>query len=194
MRVFPVTAERVVAVVGRALDRQRHQVAFPRETTASLEELASRGISGEELLRRLETSLSADQEPRLLALAVAEVDLAHGLVRVTSAGTVPAVLLLPDGRIQELSSPSPPMGDVGWMPATVEQAFPANSRLVLVSVGAAAAGEPEIGSEEVATLALGAAQGSVHRLEEVLLNGLADLGRGVSTEHGPGLVVISNEG
>jgi serine phosphatase RsbU (regulator of sigma subunit) len=79
----------------------------------------------------------------MVTLAVVEIDLGGGQLVLANAGHCPALLLHPDGSLEELLAGSPPMGSRLCSPASLNRPFPVDSHLVLYSDGLVEAVSPD---------------------------------------------------
>jgi serine phosphatase RsbU (regulator of sigma subunit)/energy-coupling factor transporter transmembrane protein EcfT len=140
--VFPVDERRLVVVIGDVAGHGLHTGLLMAGLKSTVAALIWEGYSGEELVSRV-NGLLGDRRlgPIMTTLAVAEIELAAGLLRITNAGHPPAYLVA-DGRCEELMAGSLPLGSARGRPAQLERPFPPGARLLLYSDGLVEAAGP----------------------------------------------------
>ena len=79
----------------------------------------------------------------MVTLAVVEIELGEGRLVLANAGHCPALLIHPDGSLEELLAGSPPMGSRLCSPTSLVRQFPVDSRLILYSDGLVEAVSPD---------------------------------------------------
>ena len=133
--VLPVDAQRLVVVIGDVAGHGLHAGLLMAGLKSTVAALIGEGYSGEELVSRVNGLLGGGRfGPIMATLAVAEIDVGAGLVRLTVAGHPPAHIIA-DGRSEELMSGSLPLGSALGRPAQIERPFPPGARLLLYSDG-----------------------------------------------------------
>ena len=118
----------------------------------------------------------------MVTLAVVEIELSEDRLVLANAGHCPALLIHPDGRLEELLAGSLPMGSQLCSPTSLVRQFPAGGRLVLYSDGLVEAispdGEP-FGYERLADVVEAATDRSASALTTGILDALARHADGV---------------
>jgi serine phosphatase RsbU (regulator of sigma subunit) len=118
----------------------------------------------------------------MVTLAVIEIELGEGRLVLANAGHCPALLIHPDGRLEELLAGSPPMGSRLCRPASLNCPFSVDSRLVLYSDGLVEAispdGEP-FGYDRLEEVVAAAVDRSGSGLTKTILDALAEHADGV---------------
>lgn len=133
--VFPIDERRLVVVIGDVAGHGLHAGLLMASLKSTVAALIREGYSGEELVLRVNGLMGEGRfGPIMATLAVAEIDVAAGLVRITIAGHPPAYVIA-DGRCEELMASSLPLGSALGRPAQLERPFPPGARLLLYSDG-----------------------------------------------------------
>jgi len=133
--VFPIDERRLVVVIGDVAGHGLHAGLLMASLKSTVAALIREGYTGEDLLSRVNGLLSERRfGPIMATLAVAEIDVADSLLRITSAGHPPAYVIA-DGRCEELMAGSLPLGSALGRPAQLERPFPPGALLLLYSDG-----------------------------------------------------------
>ena len=102
---------------------------------ATVAALVREGYTGKRLVSGVnELLLERGAGPTMATLAVIELDLESGTMRLTNAGHPPPYLI-DGGRAQELMASSLPLGSPLSVPHQIERPFPVGARLLLYSDG-----------------------------------------------------------
>lgn len=175
--IFPVGERRLVVVIGDVAGHGLHTGLLMAGLKSTVAALIREGYSGEELVLRVNGLLGEGRFGSIMAtLAVAEIDIEDGLLRLTVAGHCPAYLVA-DGHSEELMAGSLPLGSALGRPSQLERPFPPGARLLLYSDGLVEAmgpsGEP-FSYERLAALVRGSAGLSAGELEAAIVAALDD--------------------
>jgi sigma-B regulation protein RsbU (phosphoserine phosphatase) len=173
--VFPIDERRLVVVIGDVAGHGLHAGLLMASLKSTVAALIREGYSGEELVVRVNGLMGEGRfGPIMATLAVAEIDVAAGLVRITIAGHPPAYVIA-DGRSEELMAGSLPLGSALGRPSQIERPFPPGARLLLYSDGLVEAvgpsGEP-FSYERLAALVRARAGLSAAELEAAIVAAL----------------------
>ena len=129
----------------------------------------------------------------MVTLAVVEIELGEGRLVLAKAGHCPALLIHPDGRLEELLAGSPPMGSRLCRPVSIERPFLGGSHLVLYSDGLVEAispdGEP-FGYQRLEDIVQAATDRSISGLTTTILDALAEHADGVSAADDLTILVV----
>jgi len=135
--LFPLSGDRLVVAVGDVAGHGLHTGLLMAMVKSAVATLVQEGHTGTALIERLNRLLLAQPiRHRMVSLALAEIDVARGLVEITSAGHPPGMLLAVDGDVEEVLLSSLPLGH-RWPepPPSRTRQFAPGSRLLLYSDG-----------------------------------------------------------
>ncbi len=142
--VIPLRDGRLVVAVGDVAGHGLSTGLFMASVKALVGTLVSEGHEGAELLRRANRLLMAGTTfHTMVTLAVVELDPERSVIRLTSAGHPPPLLVGADGSVRELSIPSAPLGSRLCSPRELEVPWEAGSTLVMYSDGLVEAPGPD---------------------------------------------------
>lgn len=134
--VLPVGEHRLVVAVGDVAGHGLSTGLLMAGLKSAVAALVREGRSGADLVDRVNVVLREQGRRRLMAtLAVAELDLERGEVRITNAGHPPPFLIPPHGEVVELEAPALPLGFALSRPASTRAPMLPGSRLVMYSDG-----------------------------------------------------------
>ena len=173
--IFPLGGERLLVVVGDVAGHGLHAGLLMASLKATVAALVREGYTGTDLVHGVnELLLERGAGPTMATLAVVDLDLESGILRLTNAGHPPPYLI-EGGRAQELMASSLPLGSPLSVPHQIERPFPEGARLLLYSDGLVEAtdqgGEP-FSYERLAALVDGSAGKAAGELETELLTEL----------------------
>jgi sigma-B regulation protein RsbU (phosphoserine phosphatase) len=145
--------------------------------------LVYEGYGGTDLILKVNHLLMEHGQMGTMAtLAVVEIELGEERLVLANAGHCPALLIHPDGRMEELLAGSPPMGGRLCRPTSLVRQFPVDSRLILYSDGLVEAISPEsepFGYERLAEVVQAASGRTGSALTTNILSALAKHADGV---------------
>ena len=181
--VFPISEDRLVVTIGDVAGHGLSTGLLMASLKSSVAALVYEGYGGTDLIEKVNHLLMEHGQMGTMAtMAVAEIELGEGSLVLANAGHCPALLIQPDGRLEELLAGSPPMGSRLCSPTSLVRQFPVGSRLILYSDGLVEAispdGEP-FGYQRLAEVVEAATDLSVSGLTATMLNALAEHSVGV---------------
>jgi HAMP domain-containing protein len=181
--VFPLSEDRMVVTIGDVAGHGLSTGLLMASLKSSVAALVHEGYGGTDLIAKVNHLLMEHGQGRtLVTLTVVEIDFGAGRLVLANAGHCPALLIRPDGGLEELLAGSPPMGSRLCRPSSLERPFPADSRLVLYSDGLveaiSPAGEP-FGYDHLEEVVNAAADRSGPGLTATILDSLAEHANGV---------------
>jgi HAMP domain-containing protein len=181
--VFPISEDKLVVAIGDVAGHGLSTGLLMASLKSSVAALVQEGYGGTDLIDKVNHLLMEHGRGRtMVTMSVVEIELAEGQLVLANAGHCPALLIHPDGRLQELLAGSPPMGSRLCRPASLESTFSVGSRLVLYSDGlveaVSPAGEP-FGYERLEDVVSAAAGLSGSGLTKTILDALAEHSDGV---------------
>jgi len=142
--VFPISEERLVVTIGDVAGHGLSTGLLMASLKSSVAALVYEGYGGTDLIEKVNHLLMEHgQMGAMVTLAVVEIKLGEGRLVLANAGHCPALLIHPDGRLEELLAGSPPMGSRLCNPTSLVRQFPVDSRLILYSDGLVEAVSPD---------------------------------------------------
>jgi len=181
--VFPISEDRLVVTIGDVAGHGLSTGLLMASLKSSVAALVYEGYGGTDLIEKVNHLLMEHGQMGTMAtLAVVEIELREMRLVLANAGHCPALLIHPDGRLEELLAGSPPMGSHLCSPTSLTRQFQVDSRLVLYSDGLVEAispdGEP-FGYERLAEVFKAVTDRSASALTADILNALAKHADGV---------------
>jgi sigma-B regulation protein RsbU (phosphoserine phosphatase) len=142
--VFPISDDRLVVTIGDVAGHGLSTGLLMASLKSSVAALVYEGYGGTDLIAKVNHLLMEHGQMGTMAtLAVVEIELGEGRLILANAGHCPALLIHPDGKMEELLAGSPPMGGRLCSPTSLVRQFPVGSRLILYSDGLVEAISPE---------------------------------------------------
>lgn len=142
--VFPISEDRLVVTIGDVAGHGLSTGLLMASLKSSVAALVFEGYGGTDLIEKVNHLLMEHgQMGAMVTLAVVEIELGEGRLVLANAGHCPALLIHPDGRLEELLAGSPPMGGRLCSPTSLVRQFPVDSRLILYSDGLVEAVSPD---------------------------------------------------
>jgi HAMP domain-containing protein len=176
--VFPISEDRLVVAIGDVAGHGLSTGLLMASLKSSVAALVHEGYGGTDLIEKVNHLLMEHGQARTMAtLTVVEIDLGEGRLVLANSGHCPALLILPEGRPDELMVSSVPMGSRLCRPASLERPFPAGSRLILYSDGLVEAVSPDgepFGYERLEEVVEAATDLSGSGLTTTILDALAE--------------------
>jgi len=181
--IFPISEDKLVVAIGDVAGHGLSTGLLMASLKSSVAALVHEGYGGTDLIAKVNHLLTEHGRGRtMVTLAVIEIELGEGRLVLANAGHCPALLIHPDGRLEELLAGSPPMGSRLCRPASLECPFSVDSRLVLYSDGLVEAispdGEP-FGYDRLEEVVDAAVDRSGSGLTKTILDALAEHADGV---------------
>jgi HAMP domain-containing protein len=181
--VFPISDDRLVVAIGDVAGHGLSTGLLMASLKSSVAALVYEGYGGADLIGKVNHLLMEHgQMGTMVTLAVVEIELGKGRLVLANAGHCPALLIHPDGRLEELLAGSPPMGNRLCSPSSLARQFPVDSRLVLYSDGLVEAVSPDgepFGYDRLEEVVNAAADRSGSGLTTTILNAMAKHADGV---------------
>ncbi|MCJ7754242.1 MAG: SpoIIE family protein phosphatase, partial [Thermoanaerobaculales bacterium] len=181
--VFPISEDKLVVTIGDVAGHGLSTGLLMASLKSSVAALVHEGYGGTDLIDKVNHLLMEHGRGRtMVTLAVVEIELGEGQLVLANAGHCPALLIHPDGRVEELLAGSPPMGSRLCRPASLACPFSVDSRLVLYSDGLVEAVSPDgepFGYDRLEEVVNAAADRSGSGLTKTILDALAEHSNGV---------------
>jgi HAMP domain-containing protein len=181
--VFPISEDKLVVAIGDVAGHGLSTGLLMASLKSSVAALVHEGYTGIDLIEKVNHLLMEHGRGRtMVTLAVVEIALDDGRLVLANAGHCPALLIHPDGRLEELLAGSPPMGSRLCRPASLECPFSVGSRLILYSDGLVEAVSPDgepFGYDHLEGVVKSAADSSGSGLTTTILGALAEHADGV---------------
>jgi len=181
--VFPISEDRLVVTIGDVAGHGLSTGLLMASLKSSVAALVYEGYGGTALIEKVNNLLMEHgQMGTMVTLAVVEIELGEERLVLANAGHCPALLIHPDGRLEELLAGSLPMGSQLCSPTSLVRQFPADSRLVLYSDGLVEGISPDnepFGYERLAEVVEAATNRSAFALTTDILDALARHANGV---------------
>lgn len=181
--VFPISDNRLVVAIGDVAGHGLSTGLLMAGLKSSVAALVHEGYSGTELIDKVNHLLTEHGQARsMVTLTVIDIDLAGERLVLANAGHCSALLIGPDGALDELMASALPMGNRLCHPAFLERPYPSGSRLVLYSDGLVEAVSPDgepFGYERLEKVVRAAVERRDSDLTASILEALAEHANGV---------------
>jgi HAMP domain-containing protein len=192
--VFPVSDDKLVVAIGDVAGHGLSTGLLMASLKSSVAALVHEGYRGRDLIEKVNRLLMEHGKARtIVTLAVVEIGLGEARLALANAGHCPAILIHPNGKIEELAAGSAPMGSRLCRPTSIEAAFSSGSRMVLYSDGlveaTSPAGEP-FGYDRLMEILQAASEVSGTGLTKDILDHLADHSGGVALSDDLTILVV----
>jgi sigma-B regulation protein RsbU (phosphoserine phosphatase) len=176
--IFTPSDEKMLVAIGDVAGHGLPAGLLMASLKSTVATLVHEDYSGGDLIARVNSLIANNRQDRtLVTLAVLEIDLIAGVVRLANAGHPPPLLIGPDGTVDEMMAGSLPIGSRLAQPSTLERPLPPGSRILLYSdglvEGVSKSGEP-FGYERLNELVAGSASSSGVEIVERVRHDLAD--------------------